>query len=189
MEDKILKKPFEQKDIQRLRNLVQGKYTDKTHFGIGYTKPQEFHNEGDIWDENDRKWTIKDGIKQNITKLDKAKRLIVMPLFCPCCSNLMKNKNDKLFYIQYNRCFNCQIEFETDLKKHGLWKEHEKTITNSDIDYMIKDYTIWIDEAINSSNESFITEAGDIENWMGSSIKKLQENKEEIIKYLKELKK
>ena len=27
----------------------------------------------------------------------------------------MKNKFDKQFYIQYNRCFNCQIDFETTI--------------------------------------------------------------------------
>ena len=59
---------------------------------------------------------ILDGIKQNVTKLDKAKQEVTLPLFCPCCSNLMKNKNNKLFYIQYKRCFNCQVDFETDIR-------------------------------------------------------------------------
>ena len=40
----------------------------------------------------------------------------------------MKNKNDKLFYIQYKRCFNCQVDFETDIRKLGLWEEYEKNI-------------------------------------------------------------
>ena len=41
--------------------------------GTGYTKKQEFHEEGDMWEEDGRTWTIKDGIKQNITRLDKTK--------------------------------------------------------------------------------------------------------------------
>jgi hypothetical protein len=101
----------------------------------------------------------------------------------------MKNKFDKHFYIQYNRCFNCQIDFETDLRKLGLWEEYEKNIINSDIDNTIKDYSIWMDEVINSSNDSFITEAGDVERWVGSTKNKLLENKEETIKYLQNLKK
>ena len=159
MSENVLKKDFKQKDVQRLRNLVQGKYGEKTTVGIGYEKKKDFYEEGDIWDENGRTWTIKNGIKQNITKLDKAKKEVTLPLFCPCCSNLMKNKNDKLFYIQYKRCFNCQIDFETDLRKMGLWEEYEKNIINSDLDSLIMDYDIWIDEVINTSNESFITEA------------------------------
>lgn len=184
-----LNKEFNKKDVQRLRNLIQGKHGEKTTTGIGYEKKYVKHEEGDIWEEDDRTWTVKDGIKQNITKLDKAKRLIVLPLFCPCCNNLMKNKHDKLFYIQYNRCFNCQIDFETDLRKLGLWEEYEKNIINTDLDCLVKDYSVFIDEVINNSNESFITEAGDIEKWVGSTKKKLLENKEETIKYLQSLKK
>ena len=51
---------------------------------IGYSKKQEFHGEGDVWEEDGRQWTIKNGIKQNVTKLDKAKKEVTLPLFCPC---------------------------------------------------------------------------------------------------------
>jgi hypothetical protein len=185
----MLKKDFKSADVQRLRNLVTGKQGERSTAGIGYTKKQETHDEGDVWEENGRTWTIKNGIKQNITKLDKAKKEVTLPLFCPCCNQLMKNKNDKLFYIQYKRCFNCQIDFETDIRKQGLWEEYEKNIINSDLDSLIKDYSVWMDEVINSSNESFITENGDVERWVGSSKKKLLESKEETIKYLQSLKK
>ena len=68
MPDNVLKKEFQQKDVQRLRNLMQGKYGEKTIVGTGYTKKQEFYEEGDIWEADGRSWTIKNGIKQNITK-------------------------------------------------------------------------------------------------------------------------
>jgi hypothetical protein len=189
MKDNVLKKEFQRKDVERLRNLMKGKHGEKTTVGVGYTKQQEFYKEGDVWDENDRTWTIKNGVKQNITKLDKAKELIHVPLFCPCCNKIMKNKHDKPFYLQYKRCFNCQAEFETELRIKGLWEEYEKNILNSDIDGIINEFNIWMDEEINKSNMSYITEAGDIERWVGSSKKKLLENKEETIKYLQNLKK
>lgn len=189
MSDNVLKKQFQQKDVQRLRNLMTGKHGAKTTVGVGYTKQQEFHEEGDVWEEDDRTWTIKNGIKQNITKLDKAKESIHVPLFCPCCNNLMKNKHDKAFYLQYKRCFNCQAEFETELRIKGLWADYEKHILNSDIDAIINEFSIWIDEQMDETNTSYITEAGDVERWVGSSKKKLLENKEETIKYLESLKK
>ena len=189
MSENVLKKDFKQKDIQRIRNLVQNKHGERTTTGVGYEKQKDFHEEGDVWEVDGRQWTIKNGIKQNITKLDKAKKEVTLPLFCPCCSNLMKNKYDKLFYIQYKRCFNCQIDFETELRVLGLWGEYEKNIINSDIEHVITDYSVWMDEVINGSNESFITEAGDVEKWVGSSKNKLLENKEETIKYLQGLKK
>ena len=79
--------------------------------------------------------------------------------------------------------------FETDLKIKGLWNDYEKHIINSDIDGITHEFNIWIDEEINTSNESYITEAGDVERWVGSSKKKLLESKEETIKYIQSLKK
>ena len=74
MKDNVLKKEFAKKDVKRLRNLVKGKSGERTGQGVGYTKKDEFHKEGDTWEENGRMWTIRDGIKENITKLDKFKK-------------------------------------------------------------------------------------------------------------------
>ena len=46
--DSVLKKQFQEKDVQRLRNLMTGKYGDKTIKSVGYRKAQVTHNEGDI---------------------------------------------------------------------------------------------------------------------------------------------
>jgi Pyruvate/2-oxoacid:ferredoxin oxidoreductase delta subunit len=189
MGESLLKKDFKSKDVERVRNLVKKDFSAKTTTGVGYEKQYEIHNEGDVWEEDGRTWTIKEGIKQNLTRLDKAKESLHLPLFCPECNNVMKKSNDKLFYIQYHRCFDCQVEFETELRIKGLWNDYEKHILNSDVDGVIHDFNIWIDEEINSSNESWITEAGDIEKWNGSSKDKLLQNKEETIKYLESLKK
>ena len=45
MKDNVLKKEFKEKDVQRLRNLIQGKYGEKATMGTGYTKQKEFHEE------------------------------------------------------------------------------------------------------------------------------------------------
>jgi len=189
MKDTVLKKEFKKNDVQRLRNLMQGKHGDKTTTSIGYTKKQEFHKEGDIWEEDGRQWTIKNSIKQNITKLDKAKSKLHLPLFCPSCNNMMKYRQDKKFFIMFNRCFNCQIDFEGKLRVEGKFEEYEKSIINSDIDNYIKEFSIWIDEQITQSNESYITEAGDVERWVGSSKEKLLQTKQETIQYLESFKK
>jgi hypothetical protein len=75
MSDSLLKKQFAERDIQRLRNLVKGKHGDKITVGVGYTKEQiNEHIEGDIWEQDGRKWTIRNGVRENITKLDKFKK-------------------------------------------------------------------------------------------------------------------
>jgi hypothetical protein len=189
MAENVLKKEFKEKDVQRLRNLMTGKYGEKATVGTGYTKQYEHHKEGDIWEEDDRTWTIKNGVKQNITKLDAAKKEINLPLFCPCCTKVMKPHLDKRFYLQYKRCFNCQVDFEHDLRQKGLFEEYVKFSNNSDIDGMIHEFNIWIDEEMETKNESYITEAGDMERWSGDAKQKLLESKEETIKYLESLKK
>lgn len=186
--DNVLKKEFKTADVNRLRNLVTKKYGDKTLQGVGYSKEKEFHQEGDVWEEEGREWTIKKGLKQNVTKLDSAKDGIVLPLFCPCCSSLMKPHLDKQFYIQFNRCFNCQVDFESDLRRQGLFEEYEKFVNNNHIEGIIGDYENFIDNMINSP-EKFMTERGDEENWSGNNKKKLLQNKEETIKFLTSLKK
>ena len=191
MKDNVLKKQFQQKDVQRLRNLVKGKHADKSQVSVGFTKGQEGpHSEGDIWTEADKTWTIKDGIKQNITKLDSAREAVNFPIFCPSCKKTMKPHLDKKWYNMYKRCYNCQIDFEYEIRKQGLWEEYEKLIHNSDIEGLIQEFELWINEEIqHNSIQSYITEGGDVEKWTGSTKNKLLESKEETLKYLQSLKK
>jgi hypothetical protein len=189
MKDNVLKKEFAKKDVQRLRNVLSGKAGSRTQEGIGYTKATEFHKEGDIWTENGREWTIKDGIKQNITKLDKAKKL-AMPMFCPSCNKIMKSNNDKLFWSNHRRCFNCQIDFEHELKLNGLWDDYVKNMNNQGIDSFKENYINWVEDMINSSNQGFVSENGEVENWKGGVNKELAyKTLNETIEYLESLKK
>lgn len=184
----VLKKEFKQRDVERLRNLVKGKYGERTTMGTGYTKAKEFHNEGDVWEEDGRQWTIKNGLKQNVTKLDKAKEGIVLPLFCSCCNNVMKPHLDKRWYVLYGHCFNCQVDAEYKLRKEGKLEETEQQITNDHVDGMTKDFEVWFNELLNT-NDSFVTEQGDVEKWDGSGKEQLIRQKEEALKYLQSLKK
>jgi hypothetical protein len=167
MKENILKKEFKHQDVQRLRNLVQGKQGEKIGDSIGYTKPYTHREENEIWEEDGRKWTIKDGIKQNITKLDSAKKIHVMPIFCPKCKKPMKKHFDKSYYLIHKMCFDCVIVFETELKRLGLFDEYYKSVVNSDIDGFIADYTQYVKEELSKMNNSFITEQGDVEKWIG----------------------
>ena len=132
-----LNKQFKEKDVQRLRNLITGKHGAKTTTSIGYTKAEEFHKEGDIWESDGRTWTIKDGIKQNITKLDKAKKAHVIPLLCPCCKKVMKKRIDKPTYNLHKKCFDCQALVEHEIRKSGKLEEYTHKLNNDYIDHNI----------------------------------------------------
>ena len=187
--ENVLKKEFQKRDVERLRNLMQGKYGEKTRSSVGFTKKQEFHKEGDIWESDGRTWTIKDGIKQNITKLDKAKKAHVMPLLCPKCKKVMKNRNDKTFYNIHKMCFNCVIDFEHELRKEGKWDEYQRKVKNNEIDNHIKEYKLFVEEKLRESNEAHVSEAGDVEKWIGKIDKdKVDIATQEVIDYLEKLK-
>jgi len=189
MKDSVLKKQFGEKDVQRARNLIQGKVDAKTGEGIGYSKKQEFYEEGDVWEVDGRKWTIKDGIKQNITKLDKAKKAYSMPLLCPNCKNVMKKRIDKQFYNIHKTCFDCVVDFEAELKKQGKWEKYQKDIKNNELDNKIIEFKAWVKDKMSESNNSFISEAGDVEKWDGNINKDLvDKNIKEVVEYLEGLK-
>jgi hypothetical protein len=187
--DSVLKKDFQKRDVERLRNLVQGKYGEKTRSSVGFTNKQEFYNEGDIWESDGRTWTIKDGIKQNITKLDKAKKAHNMPLFCPNCKKVMK-RVDKPYYNVYRYCLDCVAKAEDKLKAEGKYEEHYTKINNKIIDLRVNEFKQYVKDKLSESNDSFISENGEIEKWVGKLDKnKVNEFTDDIIKHLESFKK
>ena len=190
MSESLLKKEFKQSDVQRVRNLVNKDFTSSTKQQAGYQKTIEHHEEGEIWEAEGKRWTIKNGLKQNITKLDKAKKAHVMPIFCPNCSSVMNVKLDKDFYNIHKKCFNCVVEFEHDLKKSGLYEAYSKNIYNSEIDSFIEGFKAFIESELSQNNDSFITEQGDVEKWVGGpNRERVLESLDKTIEHLEKLKK
>jgi hypothetical protein len=186
-ESKVIK-PFLERDIQRMRNLITKKYGDKTVQQVGYQKENIEHVEGDEWEENKKTWTIKGGIKQTITKLDSLKQILQLPLVCPKCKKSMKKKElDRKMFFLHKMCFDCVIQQETELKRDGKFEEYEKNILKSNVESFIKDLEQDFAEFCVSNNESFITEHGDIENWQGGQIDfvKISSDLKEYIAILK----
>ena len=163
----MLKKEFKRKDVDRARNLLTGKSGASSETQVGYKKKRVDYKEGDVWVENKKTWTIKDGIKQTISKMDKIKKEIFMPLCCPKCSKVMKKRLDKPNYKVHKMCFDCVIDYEASLRNKG---EYEGYIRN----LRLKNNLTQIDEAenmflelANQSNEGFVSEHGEVERWKG----------------------
>ena len=180
MNESLLKKEFKESDIQRVRNLVNKDFTGKTKQQIGYQKKFTRYSEGDIWEENGKTWTIKNGIKQNITKLDKAKKAIRIPLACPKCSGSMNHHLHKKMYKIHGFCFDCTIEMEANLRKIGLYEQYEKKIMSGNMSTFADDIEHWVYESINDSS-NMVTEDGTIEDWGGMN----KEYKDKILDDLK----
>ena len=168
----MLKKEFKKKDVNRARNLIMGKTNASTGTQIGYKKEIKEYKEGDVWVEGRKTWTIKNGIKQTISKLDKIKKEIFMPLKCPCCGNVMKKRLDKPNYRIHKKCFDCVIEFEADLKNKGKYKEYKKNLIIKNSLNIVDEMESYLLDAVNTSNSVFVSEDGVIEKWIGGINKK-----------------
>lgn len=190
MSESRLNKEFSERDIQRMRNIVSGNTADRTRIQAGYEKQSIEHSEGDIWEESGKTWTIKNGIKQTVTKHDKLREMVNMPLKCPECDRAMKStKLNKKMWTVHKKCFDCVVEYETHLKATGQYEEYASKLMNANKDSFVKDYEQAVEAYINDKGDTFMSEAGDLENWSKVKlnpevIKILKEN----IKQLKELK-
>ena len=175
-----LNKEFKRKDVDRMRNLIQGKGESSSESQIGYKKKTIKYKEGDIWTENKKTWTIKNGIKQTISKLDTIKKEVFMPLCCPNCGKVMKKRLDKPHYRIHKKCYDCVIEFEHKLRIKGQYKKYQKAIkAKNSLEYLegIESYLL---DAVNTSNSNFVSEDGVIERWVGGI------DKEKMTKEIKE---
>jgi hypothetical protein len=130
-------------------------------------------------------------------------RLNLFLIYFVSKQNFDENKNCRL--LQKNFSLNCSPhyvrktcltlkakcqKFETKLKAEGKWEEYKTQIHNEGTNKMIEDYKKFIEETINESNNSYVTEHGDVENWVGGFDKeKILNEMEEGIKYLESLKK
>ena len=185
--ESLLKKEFKQSDVQRVRNIVNKDFSSKTKLQTGYQKKYTHHKEGDIWEESGKTWTIKNNIKQNITKLDKLKKLARMPLCCPKCENRMKKRLDDKMYKIHGFCFDCVIEYEASLKQAGLYEEYERGMVKGNINGFIVNLENWVTESL-AENISIVSEQGDKEDWgeLSTAYKtKITQDLKQYVKLLK----
>ena len=181
MSESRLSKQFTERDLQRARNLISGNSADNTRIQVGYQKQSGVYSEGDIWEENGKRWTIKNGLKQTLTKHDKIREIVTMPLKCPSCNNPLKpTPLNKKMWSYHKQCSNCVIDMETQLRINGGYEEYAKNIMNSNKTSFITDYEQAIEEYTTTTDDTFVSEAGDIENWSKSKVSP------EVLKMLKD---
>ena len=182
MQQKVqgLNKEFRKTDVNRMRNLIQGKGTTSTGNQIGYSKKTEDYKEGDVWKENKKTWTIKNGIKQTISKLDAIKKEVFMPLCCPKCSKVMKKRLDKPNYKIHKKCFDCVVDFEHKLRIKGEYGDYIKKLKAKNSLDIVDEMESYLLDAINTSNSNFVSEDGVVERWKGGI------NRVELTKQVKE---
>lgn len=174
MSESLLKKDFDQQDVARIRNIVTNKYGNRTGVQVGYDRIYEDRKEGEIWEEGDKIWTIKNGLKQTYTKLDLVKEMLRIPFACPKCSKAIKHRFDKKMYYIQGCCFDCVVRMESKLKREGKYEEYVKNKINGNLRSFIHEAKEFILNYADMKDDQFLTEQGDIENWEGNIDRKKQ---------------
>lgn len=101
-------------------------------------EPAPDRKEGDVWEDiNGKTWTVKNGVKQSVTKLDGAKT----PFWCPKCSKPMNHRFDIKFWRIRGHCMDCNIATEAELRRTGQWQQYEKNI-------MLRNYIAEVNDKI-----------------------------------------
>ena len=163
-ESSLLKKEWREEDIRRVRNLITGHYGKGTRDIVGYSHSAESHKEGDVWEENGKSWTIKNGLKQSISKLSAVRETLKMPLTCPKCGKALNTSLDKKMYPIHGFCFDCVCRMEDDLKRAGLYKEYEKNLVEGNIRNFVQELKDRI-ATLTHSKVVYTTEQGELEDW------------------------
>lgn len=86
-----------------------------------YVPKKISRKEGEVWDEDGKQWTIKNGIRMSISNLQDAK----MPWWCPKCDKTMNNKLDRKFFYKKGKCHDCVVADETEMRFNGTWHAYE----------------------------------------------------------------
>jgi hypothetical protein len=161
-------KAISKNKVQRMRNLVTGNYSSKTSIQTGFSTKAKKYKEGDVWEVKGKSWTIKNGIKQSITKQDIAREYARIPSHCPKCSTKMNKEQHKFMYVRFKHCLFCQTKHEQQMRIDGVydsWKN--KMISNNFEKWASAKKEQFKDWLISRNSKIQITEAGQIEAWEG----------------------
>jgi len=168
MKENLLKKEFKYRDVQRARNIIKKDYNARTLEGVGYQKSFEKKKEGDIWEEDGKSWTLKNGIKQSVSKLDLVRKDVTKPLLCPSCSSIMNYRLDNKMWKIHGICYDCVIDMEHKLRVLGKYAEYESAMITGNLMAWAEDMQVYVEDILQET-ETHVTEEGDIEDWRSNT--------------------
>lgn len=133
------------------------------------TEKKQHHTEGDVWEEGGKTWTIKNGIKKTLGKMDAFRRELVMPLGCPHCGKPMKSEINKPLWAVYKRCLDCVVDMEHEIAKQGKWKEYQDSLYKANAQSRFNDLEQFLKDFMQIGADSFVTEDGNKEHWVDNT--------------------
>lgn len=137
------------------------------------------HKEGDVWQEGNKTWTIRNGVKRTVSKMESFRKQIIVPIACPKCSMKMQSPVHKWAWNTYKMCFNCVVDMEHEITKAGKLEEYTKALDKANMESFYGDLEQFIKE-FSQEKTHVVTEDGVKENWVDNTGKVIEEigNKE-----------
>ena len=147
-------------------------------------KPFVEYKEGDIWTEAGKTWTIKNGIKKTMTKMDDLRKQIITPIACPKCSTNMNSNVHRWGWKTHRMCFNCVVDMEHEIMKAGKLDEYTKALYRANMESFYDDLEQFIAE-FSKQKTAIFTEGGVKENWVDNTRKVVEQIGKEELNQLK----
>lgn len=164
------------RNIEAIRKMLDGTHKTQTKKSVGFAdirQKNQPRNVGETWfDDDGVEWEQRAGFKIKKGKLDEIRELInasKVPSNCPKCNQSMTKALDKKFWKLEGHCFDCQIEFEHNLRIEGKYEEYE-------CDRILRNAEAWLRDAEQEAKElaeafrnpiTFANADGTIEEWSG----------------------
>ena len=99
-------------NLRRIQDVLDDKHDGTIQ--SGYTPENITHNIGDIWTDSDGvKWEQKAGYR---VKVSNTGNIGIFDKQCKDCDKPCTKSFDVDTYNRMDRCYNCQVKFEEDLK-------------------------------------------------------------------------
>ena len=99
-------------NLRKIQDVLDDKHDGKIQ--SGYTPENAIHEVGDIWTDSDGvKWEQKTGYR---VKVSNTGNIGIFDKQCKDCDKPCTKSFDVDTYNRMDRCYNCQVQFEEDLK-------------------------------------------------------------------------
>lgn len=185
------------RNIDAIKKMLDGTHRMQTRKTVGFSESfdkakHQKREVGEIWtDENGVEWEQRAGFKIKKGKLDEIRDMLIanrLPAQCPKCNQSMTKRLDEKFWKLEKHCFDCQVEFEHNLRIEGKFEEYEKN-------RILQNAEAWLADAEKDAKEiievfrnplTFANSDGTFEEWTGG--RNAEEVAEQIEKEFNEFK-
>lgn len=132
------------------------------------------HTEGDVWEESGKTWTIRNGVKRTVSKMESFRKQVITPIACPHCGTKLQSPVHKWAWNTHKMCFNCVVDMEHEIMKAGRLEEYQNALFKANMESFYGDLEQFVQEFAKEKTTVF-TEDGVKENWVDNSGKAIEE--------------